>query len=330
VLLAANAMAALTAIEGDLKKLVQYIVSGPGRGDAYNRTAKFVDEFGHRHSCSESLKMSLEELKRTLEAEFGEKNVKKFPVPNVPKWVRGKEACTLLSPPLRQGTVPALNRSIEILGLGFSVGTNNSVLEAPVVVVGSLDELVEKRELVRGKIVVFDMPYQGYGKTRPYRTHCASFCAKFGARALLLRSITPWSLKTPHTGALTYRQDLRPDLRTLDRKTADGLGFGKGGVPDELLGDYSSVAKIPAAAITLEDAAMLRRMTAREPEDPVVVRLEMEARTEGTCTSHNMIAEVRGSEKPDEVVVVSGHWDSWDVGQGAMDDAGPAFTALQV
>ena len=124
-------MAALTAIEGDLNKLVQYIVSGPGRGDAYNRTAKFVDEFGHRHSCSESLKMSLEELKRTLENEFGSENVKAFPVPGVPNWVRGKEACTLLSPPLREGKVPALNRSIEILGLGFSVGTDNSPLEAP-------------------------------------------------------------------------------------------------------------------------------------------------------------------------------------------------------
>ena len=128
--LAANVMAALTAIEGDLNKLVQYIVSGPGQGDAYNRTAKFVDEFGHRHSCSESLNMSLAELERTLVAEFERGNVKAFPVPGVPKWVRGKEACTLLSPPLREG-VPALNRSIEILGLGFSVGTDDSPLEAP-------------------------------------------------------------------------------------------------------------------------------------------------------------------------------------------------------
>jgi len=140
----------------------------------------------------------LAELQTTLEKEFGPKNVHEFDV-QVPRWVRGKESCTLVSPKVGNSS-----RNIDLLGLGFSVGTN-SAIEAEVVVVGSLTELVEKgREQVEGKIVVFDMPYEGYGRTRPFRTHCASFSAKFGARALLLRSVASFSLNTPHTGAMSY------------------------------------------------------------------------------------------------------------------------------
>ena len=114
---------------------------------------------------------------------------------------------------------------------------------------------------------------------------------------------------------ISHRYYLSYHSGSLDRAAADKLGFGPGGVPEELLGDYSEeeVPKIPAAAISVEDAAMLRRMTARSPA--VVVRLEMEAREEGTATSRNMMADIEGSEKPDEFVVVSGHIDSWDVGQ---------------
>ena len=215
-------------------------------------------------------------------------------------------------------------RKMEILGLGFSVGTQDAedgVLEAEVVVVKTLEELVERRDKVKEQIVVFDMPYVGYGKTRPYRTHAASFAAKLGARALLLRSVASFSLNSPHAGTMSYRKE------PLDRATADQLGFGPGGVPEQLLGDYANIQKIPAAAITVEDAAMLHRMEDRG--ERLRVRLRMEARDAGKAVSRNIMADVVGSEKPDEVVVVSGHIDSWDVGQGALDDAGPAFTALQ-
>jgi len=308
---------ALVALQPDLAQLVASIVAGERRGDAYNRTAEFVDRFGHRQAGSASLEMSLDFLSDQLE-ELGLENVRAFEVP-VPRWVRGNESLHLVAP-----LVGGSMRKMEILGLGFSVGTQNEPdgsLEAEVVVVKTLEELVEREDEVNGRIVVFDMPYQGYSKTRPYRTHTASFAAKLGARGLLLRSVASFSLNSPHTGTMSYRQG------SLDRATADRAGFGLGGVPDRLLGSYDNVPKIPAAAITVEDAAMLHRMEDRG--ERVRVRLQMAAHDAGEAVSRNIMADIVGSEKPDEVVVVSGHIDSWDVGQGALDDAGPAFTALQ-
>ena len=161
-LLPANVTAILRAMGGDLKRLVQHIVSGAGRGDAYNRTADFVDKFGHRQSGSESLSDSLVALKEMLQEE-GLENVEAFPVENVPRWVRGKEACTLIEP-----LMGGVERNLEVLGLGFSVGTTADGLKADVLVVESLAELVEMRESVDGKIVLFDMPYLGYGYERSF------------------------------------------------------------------------------------------------------------------------------------------------------------------
>ena len=310
---------ALTAIEGDLQRLVSYIVSGAGRGGAYNQTAEFVDLFGHRQAGSDNLESSMDFIVDRLTSELGAANVEEHPV-TVPRWLRGKESCWLLP-----GRVGDTERKLEMLGLGFSVGTMDengpAALEAEVIVVESLIELVQLKELVAGKIVLFDMKYTGYGSTRPYRTHTASFAAKLGAVAVLLRSIGPFSLNSPHTGTMSYRSG------TLTRAAADNLGFGANAVPEDLLGDYGTVRKIPAAAITIEDAAMLHRMVRRG--NVVRVRLEMEARDDGFRESRNIIADIKGYGKPEEVVVVSGHIDSWDVGQGAVDDAGPSFTALQ-
>jgi hypothetical protein len=118
-----------------------------------------------------------------------------------------------------------------------------------------------------------------------YRTNGASAAAKLGAKAVLVRSMTGVSLQTPHTGAMNY---------------ADG------------------VPKIPAAALSVEDAAMLQRLTSGGT--PVQVRLTMEAHQEPDADSHNVMGEIRGREKPEEVVVLGGHIDSWDIGQGANDD----------
>ena len=311
-----DVVSVLESLQADLGDLVSHIVSGRRRGGAYNFTAEFVDKFGHRQAGSASLEMSLDFLKDQLEAwNFTvEQNFLE-----VPRWVRGNETCQIVVP-----LVGGSTRKLEILGLGFSVGTQNfpdGVLEAEIVVVESLDELAERSEELPGKIVVFNMRYRGYGSTRPYRTHAASFAAKLDAVGLLLRSVCPFSLNSPHAGSMSYRKE------ALDRTSADDMGFGPGAVPDLLLGDYSGVPEIPAAAITVEDAAMLRRMELRG--ETVRVRLKMEAREEGTSKTRNIMTDIVGSENADEVVVVSGHIDSWDVGQGALDDAGPSFTALQ-
>jgi Zn-dependent M28 family amino/carboxypeptidase len=191
--------------------------------------------------------------------------------------------------------VAPVERELPMLGLGMSVGTPSGGITAPLVVVRDENELQALgREKVQGKIVVYAADWEGYDKTVRFRSNGASNAAKLGAVAALVRSATGRSIASPHTGSLTY---------------ADG------------------VAKIPAAAITVEDALWLRRMAAAG--ETLTATLAMEARLDGEADSANVIAELRGSEKPDEVVVVSGHFDSWDVGQGAHDDGCSCMAAWQ-
>jgi carboxypeptidase Q len=127
-----------------------------------------------------------------------------------------------------------------------------------------------------------------------YRWSGAIWAARAGAVAALLRSVSPFEMRQPHTGVTHYDSTARP---------------------------------IPFAAIAIEDAAMLHRMQRRGQR--VVVTLRMEARTLPDVPSQNVIGELRGRERPDEVVIVSGHMDSWDVGTGAMDDAGGVVVAWE-
>jgi hypothetical protein len=191
--------------------------------------------------------------------------------------------------------IAPVERELPMLGLGMSVGTPKAGLTAPLVVVRDEKELQALgRERVQGKIVVYAPDWEGYGKTVRFRSRGASDAAKLGAVAALVRSATGRSIASPHTGSLSY---------------ADG------------------VPKIPAAAITVEDALWLRRMTAAG--ETLTATLAMEARLEGEADSANVIAELRGGEKADEVVVVSAHFDSWDVGQGAHDDGCASMAAWQ-
>ena len=183
-------------------------------------------------------------------------------------------------------------RKLDMLGLGNSVGTPEGGITAPVVVVRNFEELEALgRDNVEGKIVVFAVEWRGYGPTVQYRSNGPSRAAAQGAVAALVRSATGASLATPHTGALRY---------------AEGL-------------------EIPAAAITVEDAEWFRRMA--DAQEEVVVRLEMDAEMLPDAQSYNVVAEIPGSELPDEVVVMGGHYDSWDVGQGAHDDGAACIAA---
>jgi len=185
-------------------------------------------------------------------------------------------------------------RSLTMLGLGNSVGTPDAGLSADTVVVRNFDELEVLGEKVRGKIVVYNVPFTSYGATVLYRGSGPSRAARYGAVATLVRSISPVSLQTPHTGALRYDD----------------------GVP-----------KIPAAAITIEGAELLQRMQDRGEQ--VTVRLKMAAKFLPDAESANVIGELKGTEKPEEVVLVSGHFDSWDVGQGANDDGGGCIVSWE-
>ncbi len=187
-----------------------------------------------------------------------------------------------------------VSQKLSLLGLGNSVATPAAGITAEAVVVRSFDELDTLGEQVKGKIVVYNAAFTSYGATVRYRLSGASRAARHGAVAALVRSVTSVSLQTPHTGAMTY-----------DEKQP----------------------KIPAAAITVEAAELLQRLYARG--DRPILRLKMEAKFLPDAESANVIAEIRGSEKPDEVVLVSGHYDSWDVGQGAHDDGGGCIIAWE-
>ncbi|MEP7310931.1 MAG: M20/M25/M40 family metallo-hydrolase [Acidobacteriota bacterium] len=176
---------------------------------------------------------------------------------------------------------------IVMLGLGNSVGTGTDGVQAEVVIVHSFNELDSAAARVKGKIVFFNVAYTNYEDTVAYRAEGPSKAARSGAVAALVRAVGPPGLRTPHTGALQYAAD---------------------------------APRIPAAAITTEDADRLQRMADRR--ERVVVRLKMDARFEADAESANVVGELRGREKPDEFVVIGGHLDSWDVGAGATDDGG--------
>jgi hypothetical protein len=208
------------------------------------------------------------------------------PLVKVPHWVRGNESAALTEPVVKP---------LTILGLGGSVATSKKGVTSEVVVVSSFEELEKRGKAgVQGKIVLFNVPYQSYGRTVVYRHSGASRAARLGAAAVLVRSITPISLQSPHTGALEYSE---------------------------------SDPKIPAAAVTIEDATMIQRLA--DAGNRVSVHLEMEAHMLPDADSANVIGEIPGREKPEEVVVIGGHIDSWDVGAGAQDDGSGIITALE-
>jgi carboxypeptidase Q len=138
----------------------------------------------------------------------------------------------------------------------------------------------------RGKIVLFNVPYTNYGETVAYRSGGASMAARHGAVAMLVRAVGPMGHRTPHTGNMSYADD---------------------------------AGRIPAAAIPVEDAQRIGRLVNRGV--PVRVRLKMAAKFDTDVESFNVVGELRGREKPEEIVLVGCHFDSWDPGTGASDDA---------
>lgn len=183
---------------------------------------------------------------------------------------------------------------MAILGLGSSIGTPPEGITAEVLVVTSFDELQRRAPEARGKIVVYNQPYSNYSRTVQYRVQGAVEAAKVGALASLIRSVASFSIYSPHTGIQEYQD----------------------GVP-----------KIPTACITVEDAEMMSRIASRG--NRIVIHLKMGARNYPDADSFNTVAEIIGSKYPEQVVLVSGHLDSWDVGQGAMDDGGGAFISWE-
>ena len=187
------------------------------------------------------------------------------------------------------------NRPLHMLGLGMSVGTPKGGITADAVVVDDFDQLKKLgTDGVRGKIVVYNEKWVNYGATGQYRRAGPSIAASLGAAAVLVRSVTPLAMQIPHTGTLDY-DEAQP--------------------------------KIPAAALTIEDAMMLGRFATQKI--PIRIHLEMAAHMEPDADSGDVMGEIPGREHPEEVVVLGGHVDSWDVGRGAQDDGSGIIASLE-
>lgn len=261
-----------------------------GKTRAWDRLAYVADRFGHRLSGSKALEDTIDWAVATMAAD-GLANARREPV-MVPHWVRGKESLRVLG---------ERGRELRMLGLGMSVGTKGP-LRGELVVVPSVDVLERGEADVKGKIVLIDQrmpPFDherqesGYGTAVQGRARGAILAGKLGAKAVLVRSVTAESLDSPHTGALQYED----------------------GAP-----------KIPAAAVTLEGAEYLVRQAA---QGKVQLELRMGAKLLPDARSGNAIAELRGRERPEEVVVIGGHIDSWDVGDGSTDDGSGCLMAME-
>ena len=183
---------------------------------------------------------------------------------------------------------------LPLLAIGNSIGTPKEGLEAEVVVVGSFEELEARAPEVSGRIVLFDVPFTEYGETVAYRIEGPSAAARHGAVGALVRSIAPVGRRTVHTGTLRYAED---------------------------------APEIPAAAIAAEDAMRLRRLA--EGGETPRVHLYLGAHFLDDAPSANVIGEIRGREHPEEIVLISCHIDSWDVGQGAHDDGAGCVMVME-
>jgi carboxypeptidase Q len=262
---------------------------------AYKQVAHLTENIGPRPSGSaqsvEAAQYVAEELRKLgLEVRLEEVRV--------PHWVRGSESAELVEFP---GQTPKTAQRIVVTSLGGSSSTPADGVTADVVVVRTFNELTALgREKVSGKIVLFNFPFdtrkadaglalEAYGEAVVYRTAGAKAAAELGAVASLIRSVGGADYRLPHTG-------------------------------------YSVPAGIPAGAVAAEDATLIADLAA---QGKVRLHLTLTSQLFPDSTGYNVVADLRGSEHPDEYVVVSGHLDSWDLGTGAIDDAAGVAVAME-
>lgn len=255
---------------------------------AFAIVRSLTDEVGPRMSGSPGDAKAVEWALAKMK-ELGLQNIRAERV-MVPHWERGDASAKLV------GT----EHSFHLAALGGSVATPEGGLEAEVVSVASIEALNELPiEKVTGKIVFFDKPMlrtkdgAGYGKAVDVRGKGAIAAAKRGAVAVLIRSVGTGPARLPHTGAMRYLDD---------------------------------VTKIPAAALAIPDADLLRRTL---EHGPARVRLTLGCKQLEDAPSANVIGEVIGTEKADEIVLIGAHLDSWDLGDGALDDGAGIAVVLE-
>ncbi|EZH72902.1 peptidase M28 [Aquimarina atlantica] len=242
-----------------------------------------------------------------LAVEWGERELKKLGLDKVwlqpvmvPKWTRGVTEFAYIE------TEPGITTNVPICALGGSVPTPIGGVKAPIVEVKGLEELKELgTDKIKGKIVFFNRPMQAdlietfraYGGCVDQRYSGAAEAAKFGAVGVLVRSMNLRLDDFPHTGSMSY-------------------------------GDLKDMEKIPAAAISTNGADLLSSMLTLNPK--IKFHINMNCRTWKDVQSYNVIGEITGSELPKEYMVVGGHLDSWDLGDGSHDDGAGIVQSMEV
>src|SRR5271170_5276926 len=266
---------------------------------AINELQHLSDSIGPRLSGSPQAQAAVEYVAAEMRALGADVQLEKT---GVPHWVRGVETGELVAWP---GMTPETTQKIVLTALGGSIATPADGLTAEVIVVDSFNDLKAlSPEAAKGKILLFNERFdkrlaaqgdggRAYGEAVIYRALGPIAGASHGAVAVLVRSVGGADYRLPHTGA-----------------TLPG--------PEN--------PQIPSAAITAEDADLLANLT---HQGPVRMRLTLTPQTLPPVESYNVIADWKGSEHPEQVVVVSGHLDSWDLGTGAIDDGAGIVVSMQ-
>ena len=280
----------------DLKRLQQAALNSDY---AYRQVAHLANNIGPRLTGSAQAAKAVEYVANELKAIGCEVQLEKAMVPH---WVRGEETAALIEFP---GQAQNTTQKIVLCALGESVATPPEGIEADVIAVKNFDELKSMpRDKVAGKIVLFNYPFdkqmaaegrggEAYGEAVVYRSNGPSAAARQGAVACLIRSVGGADYRLPHTGLTDYAKD---------------------------------APKIPAGAVTAEDADLIANLV---PQGPVKMKLVLTPQTLPDIESANVIADIKGSEHPEQVVIVSGHLDSWDLGTGAIDDGAGVAVSME-
>jgi hypothetical protein len=267
---------------------------------AYKQVAHLCNNIGPRLTGSAQAAKAVEYVAGELKAIGCEVQLEKVMVPH---WVRGEETAAFVQWP---GMAENTTQKILLCALGASIATPAEGITAEVIAVKNLDELKAlPRDKVAGKIVLFNYPYDkqmaaegrggdAYGEAVVYRGDGPSAAARQGAVACLIRSVGGADYRIPHTGQTNYASD---------------------------------APRIPAGAVTAEDADMIVDLVR---QGPVKIKLVLTPQTLPDVESANVIGDIKGSEHPEQIIIVSGHLDSWDLGTGAIDDGAGVAVSMEV
>lgn len=262
--------------------------------NGYNWLKEFT-EIGPRLSGSENSIKAIHWAENKMKA-LGFNNVRLQPV-MVPHWIRGKsEEVTIISP----GEIN--EKTLSALALGGSIGTQEDGITANVIMLNDINELDSFKDKLKGKIVYFDSPldegllstFQGYGRAVGKRVFGAIDAAKYGAVGVMIRSITTRYDNVPHTGVMLYND---------------------------------TIPKIPGVALGYQDSDYLKNLLQKYPD--LKINMKLNCKTLPDAKSYNLFGELTGTEKPEEIILVGGHSDSWDVGVGAHDDGAGCIQSIE-